>query len=136
MSQAARSRAIRNRLRSSTPATWSMPHRPGKSRYNGPSTRKRPGVARSGAQVGGSVEVEDGAAGPFGLVGGEVADRGGDLLGRRDPVERGLRAEFRSAAAISVPTYPRATMATEIPYGASARAMDCPNAFSPALLAP
>jgi hypothetical protein len=46
------------------------------------------------------------------------------------------RAEFRSAAAISVSTYPGATMATEMPNGASARAIDCPNAFSPALLAP
>jgi hypothetical protein len=44
--------------------------------------------------------------------------------------------EFRSSSAMSVSTYPGATVATEIRYGASARASDCPNAFSPALLAP
>jgi hypothetical protein len=37
---------------------------------------------------------------------------------------------------MSVSTYPGATVATAIRYGASARASDCPNAFSPALLAP
>jgi hypothetical protein len=37
---------------------------------------------------------------------------------------------------MSVSTYPGATAATAMPYGASARAIDCPNALSPALLAP
>jgi hypothetical protein len=46
------------------------------------------------------------------------------------------RGEVRSASAMSVSTYPGATVATAIRYGASARASDCPNAFSPALLAP
>jgi predicted NBD/HSP70 family sugar kinase len=46
------------------------------------------------AQVGGSVKIQDGSAGPFGLVGGEVDDGGGDLLRHRDPVERALRADL------------------------------------------
>jgi hypothetical protein len=37
---------------------------------------------------------------------------------------------------MSVSTYPGATLATAIRYGARARAIDWPNAFSPALLAP
>jgi hypothetical protein len=39
------------------------------------------------AQIGRAVQVEDGAAGPFGGGRGEIHDRGRDLLGRRDPVE-------------------------------------------------
>jgi hypothetical protein len=46
------------------------------------------------------------------------------------------RGELSSPIAMSVSTYPGATLATAMPYGASARAIDCPNAFSPALLAP
>ena len=41
-----------------------------------------------------------------------------------------------SAAVMSVSTYPGATDATVMPCGASATASDCPNACSPALLAP
>jgi hypothetical protein len=37
---------------------------------------------------------------------------------------------------MSVSTYPGATVATEMPCGASARAIDWPNAFRPPLLAP
>ena len=37
---------------------------------------------------------------------------------------------------MSVATYPGATEATAMPCGASATASDCPNACSPALLAP
>jgi hypothetical protein len=46
------------------------------------------------------------------------------------------RGELSSPSAMSVSTYPGATLATAIRYGASARAIDCPNAFSPALVAP
>jgi hypothetical protein len=37
---------------------------------------------------------------------------------------------------MSVSTYPGATVATAMPSGARARAIDWPNAFRPALLAP
>src|SRR5215470_8049133 len=43
---------------------------------------------------------------------------------------------LRCRAAMAVSTKPGATVATAIPCGASARASDWPNAFSPALLAP
>ena len=67
----------------------------------GDGARPWPGsVAQAGhpsAQVGGSVEVEDGAAGPLGLGGGQVDDGGRDLLRRRDPVERALRPDLLPA---------------------------------------
>ena len=44
--------------------------------------------SRGLAQVGGAVQVEDGAAGPLGGGRGEVDDRGRDLVDRRDPAER------------------------------------------------
>ena len=59
-------------------------------------------TSRLGAQVGGSVEVQDGTAGPFGLVRGEVDDRGRDLLGGRDPVERALRADLLAPRRVQV----------------------------------
>jgi predicted NBD/HSP70 family sugar kinase len=54
------------------------------------------------AQVGGPVDVEDRAAGPLGLIGGEVDDGGGDFLGRRHPVERALRADLVAAGGVQV----------------------------------
>jgi len=55
-----------------------------------------------GAQVRGPVEVEDGTAGPFGLVGGKVDDGCRDLLRRRDPVERALRADLPAPGRVQV----------------------------------
>jgi predicted NBD/HSP70 family sugar kinase len=54
------------------------------------------------AQVGGAVEVEDGPAGPFGVIGGQVDDGGGDLLRRRDPVERALGPDLVTPRGIQV----------------------------------
>ena len=46
------------------------------------------------------------------------------------------RGGLRCSLTMSVSTNPGATVATAMPYGASARASDWPKAFSPALLAP
>jgi predicted NBD/HSP70 family sugar kinase len=54
------------------------------------------------AQVGGPVDVEDGAAGPLGLIGGEVDDGGRDFLRRRHPVERALRTDLVAAGGVQV----------------------------------
>jgi predicted NBD/HSP70 family sugar kinase len=53
-------------------------------------------------QVGGAVEVQDGPAGPFGVIGGQVDYGGGDLLRGRDPVERALRPDLLAARGIQV----------------------------------
>src|SRR5258708_767595 len=52
----------------------------------------RPG-RKSSPEIGGSVEVEDGAAGPLRLRRGEVDHRRGDLVRPRHPVERALRPD-------------------------------------------
>src|SRR5262245_18385140 len=54
-------------------------------------------VAEGLAEVGGAVEVEYGAAGPFGLVGSEVEHRCGDLLWLSHPPERALGPDLIAA---------------------------------------
>jgi predicted NBD/HSP70 family sugar kinase len=54
------------------------------------------------AQVGGAVEVQDGPAGPFGVIGGQVDHGGGDLPRGRDPVERALRPDLVAPRGIQV----------------------------------
>src|SRR5690606_30058365 len=54
------------------------------------------------AQIAGAVEVDDGAAGPFRLRGGEVEDGGGDLLRAGHPAERALGADGLAAGRLEV----------------------------------
>jgi hypothetical protein len=72
----------------------------------------------SGSQVGGAVDVDDGAGDVLGARGGQEDDRPGDFLGRRRPVEGTLGADgvaggaFQEGAAMSVSTKPGATVVT------------------------
>jgi hypothetical protein len=56
-------------------------------------------TAVSGAQIGGAVEIDDGARRPRCIGRGEEMHGGGDLFGRADPAERALAAEQIPAGA-------------------------------------
>src|SRR5436305_4991838 len=95
------------------------------------------------AQIGGAVDVDDGAARHGGVRRGEVKDGRGDLLGRVATRPNGLSARrasplspWSASRAMSVSVNPGATAVTEMPRDPRVRANDCPKAISPALLAP